>query len=524
MNPRSSGLLLHPTSLPGKWGIGDLGRQAFDFVDFLERAGQRIWQLLPLGPTGLGNSPYQCLSSFAGNPLLISPDELLEQGLLREEEIGKAPSVDQLTEGRVNYAAVERFKRWCLDRAYDRFKNDPDHPLRLQFATFATAEEEWLEDFALYAALKDHHQGAAWDRWERGAVLREPAALQRWKQQLRDQVEAHKFFQFLFFSQWKKLKAYANKKGIRIVGDMPIFVAYDGADVWSHPDLFFLDEDRRPTFLAGVPPDYFSQTGQLWGNPLFRWDRMAQEGYRWWINRVKTTLNLVDVVRLDHFRGFEAYWEVPADEKTAKNGRWVKGPGEKLLLALKDAVGQLPFIAEDLGVITPEVEELRDQFGLPGMKVLQFAFSDSAANPYLPHNHVRNCVVYTGTHDNDTTVGWFEGLNALEREVISCYLGHPFQNPCRDLVRLAFSSVADTVIVPVQDLLCLGPDARMNIPGVASGNWEWRLKPGMLNDQLAAELMELTEFFGRGKDSKVPLRKALTAKASQVAHLPRPRD
>ncbi|MFB3902994.1 MAG: 4-alpha-glucanotransferase [Acidobacteriota bacterium] len=506
MTSRSSGLLLHPTSLPGRWGIGDLGQPAYDFVDFLEKAGQRLWQILPLGPTGHGNSPYQCLSSFAGNPLLISLDELFKQGWLTAEEVQSAPSADRLCETRVNYSAVGEFKRWCLDRAYERFRDRPSQEQRARFASFCAAEQEWLEDFALFVALKDHYRGASWDQWEHSAVLREPQALQRWKQKLHEQVEANKFFQFVFFEQWRNLKDYANRKGIRIVGDMPVFVAYDGADVWSHPELFFLDQNRRPTVMAGVPPDYFSPTGQLWGNPLYRWDRMAEDGYRWWISRVKNTLELVDIVRLDHFRGFEAYWEVEAGEKTAAKGRWVKGPGEKLLRALKQAVGDLPFVAEDLGLITPEVEQLREQFALPGMKVLHFAFGDSAANPYLPHNHVRNCVVYTGTHDNDTTLGWFNTLEPAEKKVIEEYVGHTVRHPCRDLLRLAFSSVADVVIVPVQDLLCLGSDARMNVPGVADGNWEWRLREGELSEKLAVELKSITLFYGRGEKGKIELK------------------
>jgi len=510
MSSRVSGLLLHPTSLPGRWGIGDLGQQAYDFVDFLEKAGQRIWQILPLGPTGHGNSPYQCLSSFAGNPLMICPDDLVKQGWLKADEVYSAPSANRLGEVRVDYTAVGEFKRWCLNRAYERFRDQPSHEQRARFATFCAVEGEWLEDFALFVALKEHHGGVSWDRWEHGAVLRDPQSLHRWKQNLHEQVEANKFFQFVFFEQWGKLKEYANVKGVRIVGDMPVFVAYDGADVWAHPDLFFLDDNRRPTVMAGVPPDYFSPTGQLWGNPLYRWDRMAEDGYHWWISRVKNTLDLVDVVRLDHFRGFEAYWEVEAGERTAANGRWVKGPGEKLFQALKQAIGELPFVAEDLGLITPEVEQLRDQFELPGMKVLQFAFGDSAANPYLPHNHVRNCAVYTGTHDNDTTMGWFKGLDAREQKVIEEYLGHPIQQPSRDFLRLAFASVADVAIVPVQDLLCLDRDARMNIPGVADGNWEWRVQQGQLTEKLAAGLKNLTLFYGRGEKSKIELKKLTT--------------
>jgi 4-alpha-glucanotransferase len=506
MNSRSSGILLHPTSLPGPAGIGDLGPQARLFVDFLELAGQRYWQILPLGPTGHWNSPYQSLSSFAGNPLLINLDELVQEGLLTGSEIEEAPGREQLNDERVDYVAVEQCKKWCLEHAYAAFLRRGEHHEQSDFRTFCDEEKEWLDDFALFVALKEQHGGASWENWERGALLRIPEAIDHWNSELRAQVQAHKFYQYLFFRQWRRLKRYANDHGVQIVGDMPVFVAYDGADVWAHPHLFFLDDDRRPTVVAGVPPDYFSPTGQLWGNPLYRWDRMAKDGYSWWINRVRKTLELVDLVRLDHFRGFEAYWEVSASEKTATNGRWVTGPGAELFSRLEASLGRLPFIAEDLGVITPEVEKLRDQFQQPGMKVLHFAFGGNACNPYLPHNHIQNCVIYTGTHDNDTTLGWFESLEEDERRVVETYLGHQTGDICVDLLRMAFASVANTAIVPIQDLLGLGSDSRMNIPGIGEGNWAWRLKPRQLSKQLAIDLRRVTEFYGRLQGSEAELK------------------
>jgi len=459
-------------------------------------SGQGAWQLLPLGPTGLGNSPYQSLSSFAGNPLLISLDALITEGWLSEEEIPLTRHVAELSEDRVNYVAVGELKRSALALAFERFPSRA-HDQQTAFARFCEEEADWLDDFSLFMALKEEHGGASWDSWEPGARYREPAALSAWGEVLRHRAQEHRFYQYLFFRQWRQLRDHAKENKVTIIGDMPIFVAFDGADVWAHPDLFFLDNRLSPTVVAGVPPDYFSETGQLWGNPLYRWDRMAEDGYDWWIKRLKKSLELVDIVRLDHFRAFEAYWEVPASETTAESGRWVKGPGEKLLETLQRALGRLPLIAEDLGLITPEVEALRDAFGQPGMKVLHFAFGDTASNPYLPHNHVPNCVVYTGTHDNDTTLGWFTSLNADERRVIERYLGHDSVDICWDLIRLAFSSVADTAIVPVQDLLCLGSESRMNTPGTPEGNWEWRLRPGALTLELARRLKRTTALYGR---------------------------
>jgi len=496
--PRSSGILLHPTSLPGLWGIGDLGTAAYRFVDFLAEAGQRFWQVLPLGPTGYGDSPYQCFSAFAGNPLLISPDRLAEAGLLDPDELEQAPA---FPDDKVDYGAVISFKLPLLRRAFERFcAGPPAH--KAAFARFCAVNAHWLEDFALFMAIKDQHGGVSWDKWERDIALRRPDALKHWSHTLAEQTAAHKFFQYLFFSQWRALKAYANKRRIRVIGDVPIFVAYDSADVWANPHLFQLDSQGHPIAVAGVPPDYFSPTGQLWGNPLYRWDRMAKTGYAWWAERLKSMLSLVDIVRLDHFRGFVAYWRVPAGQPTAVNGHWMAGPGAALFKALKRAIGELPIIAEDLGVITPAVEALRDQFDLPGMKVLQFAFDGKPDNPYLPHNYTRNCVVYTGTHDNDTAIGWFNSLTHDEREVVRCYLGRDGSDIAWDLIRLALASVANVSIIPLQDVLRLDSTARLNKPGTSSGNWTWRFHADALTPDLACGLRLLTSTYGRAVNNR----------------------
>jgi 4-alpha-glucanotransferase len=495
---RSSGILLHPTSLPGRWGIGDLGAEAFKFIDFLSDAGQSLWQILPLGPTGYGDSPYQCFSAFAGNPLLVSLDRLIEDGLLTERDLG----TPDLPQNRVDYGAVIEFKLPLLQLSFERLQSGASSAHVMAFSEFCAAQAGWLDDYALFMAIKQEHSGASWDLWKRDIATRQPEALQQWSRTLTRQVALQKYLQYLFFSQWHQVKAYANERGIRIVGDAPIFVAYDSADVWANPHLFYLDDECRPTVVAGVPPDYFSATGQLWGNPLYRWDRMAETGYAWWIDRVKMTLSMVDIVRLDHFRGFEAYWEVPADEETAIKGRWVPGPGAAFFKALERALGNLPIIAEDLGVITPEVEALRDQFHLPGMVVLQFAFDDDALNPYLPHNYSRDCIVYTGTHDNDTTLGWFWSLDHAEREAVRCYLGRDGSDIAWDLWRLALASVADVSIVPWQDVLRLGSAARQNTPGTAAGNWSWRFRTEALTPELARGIHLLTTTYGRAPNVK----------------------
>jgi 4-alpha-glucanotransferase len=508
---RASGLLLHPTSLPGRYGIGDLGPEALRWVEFLAGAGQKLWQILPLGPTSYGDSPYQCFSAFAGNPYLISPELLVEDGLLTKDDLTPIPDFPPHF---VDYGPVIEYKVALLNKAFKNFKAGAGGALRNDFESFKKSQASWLDDFALFMALKDSHGGTVWSTWEPEVVSRQAAALALARKQLAEAIEAQRLRQFLFFRQWLALKARANEAGIKIIGDIPIFVAYDSADVWAHPELFYLDDQGQSTVVAGVPPDYFSVTGQLWGNPLYRWNVLRESGYAWWIERFRATLTVVDIVRLDHFRGFEAYWEIPAGMPTAEVGRWVKGPGADFFDTLKKALGNastslstgasaasntgLPIIAEDLGVVTPEMEALRDRFDLPGMKVLQFAFSSDADDPFLPHNFRRNCVVYTGTHDNDTTLGWYQNSSTEgERHFARRYLGHDGSDISWALIRLAFASVADMAVVPVQDVLKLGAEARMNLPGRPSGNWGWRLLPGQLTEQIRNRLEELTLLYSR---------------------------
>ena len=500
---RASGVLLHPTSLPGRFGIGDLGPAAYEFVDFLASAGQTYWQIMPLGPTGYGDSPYQSFSAHAGNLLLVSPERLAEVGLLTEDDLKGVP---ELPAGRVDFERVIDAKRDLLQIAFDNYRAD-DTRLRDEYAGFLNYASAWLDDWALFAALKDEHKGASWHTWQRGIARRDRAALDYAREAFSERIEAHKFFQFLFFYQWFHLKKHCAAKGVKIVGDMPIFVAHNSSDVWARPELFQLHEDGRSRVVAGVPPDAFSETGQLWGNPLYDWDAMRRDNFKWWQERMRSTLTLVDVVRVDHFRGFAAYWEVPAEHETAEHGRWVNAPGRELFESLRGVLGKLPIIAEDLGTITPDVHELRDEFGFPGMRVLQFAFGGDPGDTHLPHNYERNTVVYTGTHDNDTTRGWFdarsdanaagnEGLKR-ERENALQYLGTDGAQIHWDFVREAFKSVADTAIVPAQDLLGLGSEARMNTPASAEGNWTWRLAHGALTDELRDRLKELTRLCAR---------------------------
>jgi 4-alpha-glucanotransferase len=495
MAVRASGILLHPTSLPSRWGIGDLGDSAYAFVDFLAAAGQQIWQVMPLGPTGYGDSPYQSFSSFAGNPLLISPDRLLAVGLLAEQDTADAPN---FSHEHVDYGAVIPYKQELLRRSFARFQQEAAVEARQEFEHFRAGQAHWLDDYALFAALKAAHGGAAWNSWPEPLKRREPGAIAEARAAVvAGEYALQTYAQWLFYRQWGELRRYANERGVTIVGDIPIFVAYDSADVWANPELFFLDESGSPTVIAGVPPDYFSATGQRWGNPLFRWDVLAANGYAWWIERVRAVLGLVDIVRLDHFRGFAAYWEVPAEEETAIHGRWVPGPGAALFSALERELGQLPIIAEDLGVITPDVEELRDGFGFPGMKVLQFGFGGTGTDPYLPHNHIQNCVVYTGTHDNDTTVGWWKAASLEERTFTQLYLGRDGSDIAWDLIRVALASVADMAVVPMQDLYSLDTKARMNMPGRLGGNWGWRYTPEMLHPDVAERLRLLAQLYGR---------------------------
>ena len=495
---RSSGVLLHPTSLPGPYGIGDLGPSAYAVIDALVAAKQQWWQILPLGPTGFGDSPYQCFSAFAGNPRLISPDLLREEGLIDGGDI----HAWSFPADRVDFGPVIDFKNRLLTRAWENFQRGRAGHLRADFDQFVQ-QQVWLSDFVLFKALKDAQQGKGWQDWPHELRTREPSALAKARQELADAIGRQQFRQFLFFRQWQRLRKYANDKGIRIIGDIPIFVSADSSDVWANPQEFLLDTACRPRFVAGVPPDYFSATGQLWGNPLYDWPAMEKSGFAWWIARFKALLTLVDVVRLDHFRGFEAYWEIPAGRSDAVVGRWVKAPGEALLTAVRRALGGLPIIAEDLGVITPEVEALRDRFDLPGMRVLQFAFGDKPSNPYLPHNYEANTVVYTGTHDNDTTRGWFANASQKERSHAQRYLARDGNDIAWDFIRAAWSSLANLAIVPLQDVLDLGSEARMNMPGRAIGNWSWRLQMSQLRPDVSSRLADLTQMYGRAGDDPV---------------------
>jgi len=507
VNPsRSSGILLHTTSLPGRFGIGDLGSEAYRFVDFLADTGQRLWQVLPLGPIGHGNSPYQCHSVFAGNPLLISLETLVEEGDLAPVDLKDVPL---FPEHRVDFDAVIAFKMPLLKKSFEVFESKAGSAQHSAFESFCKEKTSWLDDYALYMALREAHGFVAWNMWEKDIRMRHPGAVKLWNKKLVREIRYHKYQQYQFFRQWAKLKKYCHDRGIRLFGDMPIYVSLDSDTVWLHPELFYLDESGRPTLVAGVPPDYFSATGQLWGNPLYCWDLMAQDGYAWWIERIKATLSLVDIVRIDHFRGFEKYWEVSGGDATARNGRWVPGPGADLFEAIKNALGDMPIIAEDLGVITPEVDALRERLGFPGMRVLQFAFgTDPKADDYRPHNYPRNCVVYTGTHDNNTTIGWFReevlGDTTQSREVREAekrlalkYMGSDGKEVNWDFIRLALMSVADTAIIPLQDVLGLGAEARMNRPATASGNWAWRFTRDMLTGEIKARLREMTTIYGR---------------------------
>jgi 4-alpha-glucanotransferase len=490
---RRSGILCHPTSFPSPFGIGDFGEGAYRFVDFVHAAGQSVWQILPLGPTGYGDSPYQPFSAFAGNPLLIDPRALAGDGLLSQDDLAGAVSGD---ESSVRYGDVIGAKRKVLTIAC-RGLQHASASLLSELAAFKETQREWLDDYALFMALKERLNWVAWPDWDPALVRREPTALAAWRETLSDEIAYHCFTQFAFERQWQRLHRYARERGICILGDLPIFVGHDSADVWSHQELFHLDPSGQPTVVAGVPPDYFSPTGQRWGNPLYRWDLMAADGYQWWIRRLRGVLTHVDEVRIDHFRGFVNYWEVPASEPTAIRGRWLRGPGRGFFDAVASAMGDLPIIAEDLGIITLDVTELREDLGLPGMTVLQFAFDGKATNPHLPYNHVRRSVVYTGTHDNDTTVGWYEGLAEREAHRVRVYTGSDGKDIAWNLIRLAQTSVADLAIYPLQDVLSLGSWARQNSPGQAQANWAWRYHGADLDEGLASALAELTRISGR---------------------------
>jgi 4-alpha-glucanotransferase len=489
---RSSGLLLHVTSLPSPYGIGDVGPAAFAWIDRLHEAGQSWWQAMPLGPTGYGDSPYQPLSSFAGNGLLISPDNLIEDGLLRASDCeGQSFPVTA-----VDYGAVIPFKHGLLDRVWTRFNAGASPALRNAFGKFRKDQAHWLEDYALFRALKTRYNGAYYLGWPPELVQRTRAALAQARRDLAAQIDQICFAQFVLNRQWARLKSYAHANGVRLIGDVPFFVSPDSSDVWVNPELFLLDEQRRPRFVAGVPPDYFSAHGQLWGNPVYDWDALRRTGYRWCIDRIRALLTQVDVIRLDHFRAFSAAWHIPAGAPTAEPGQWVLGPGAEFFRAVESELGGLPFIAEDLGLITPDVSALRDWFHLPGTRVLQFAFDGTPQNPYLPDKYLTNTVVYTGTHDNPTTRGWFEQLPEYQRQNLWDYLQRPAgdsNEAAPALIHLAWSSSAALAIAPLQDLLNLGEEARMNVPGQAHGNWAWRCTEDMLSPPVFQGLRDLTK-------------------------------
>jgi 4-alpha-glucanotransferase len=490
---RASGLLLHVTSLPSPYGIGDLGSAACSWIDCLHDAGQRWWQALPLGPTGYGNSPYQALSSFAGNALLISPGSLVSDGLLRATD-----SPSDFPADAVDYNSVIPFKQRLLEKAWANFEAEKvaAKDLRLAYGEFCARQANWLEDYALFAALKAKYNDAYYLDWPPDLVQRKPEALAQARQELATHIDQVRFAQFLLFRQADQLKEYAHAKGVGLIGDLPFFVSPDSSDVWANPEFFLLDEHRRPRAVAGVPPDYFSAQGQLWGNPVYNWDALRSTGYRWCIDRLRALLNHVDVIRLDHFRGFAAAWYIPAGAPTAQSGQWVPGPGASFFQAVQKELGHLPFIAEDLGVITPDVYALRDQFQVPGTRVLQFAFDGHPDNPYLPRNFVPNSVVYTGTHDNATTREWYSELPEDQRRNLWTYLNRTLgdnADAAPELMRLAWSSMAALAIAPFQDLLNLGGEARMNVPGRPEGNWRWRARQDILSSQAFQWLRELTE-------------------------------
>ncbi len=492
---RSSGILFHPSSLPSRGGIGDFGPAAYEFADWLAAAKQTLWQVLPLGPLGFGNSPYSCTSAFAGNTMLISADRLVNHGLLDQEQVDSLPDGDS----PVDYESVRAHKLPLLREAADRFFAQPNADLRRGYDTFCKENEKWLEDYVLFSVLSDKYPNQTWEAWPPELAKREPAALKKIGKKMAQELNRERFLQFAFFHQWCSLRSYCSERRIRIVGDVAIFVSYDSADVWTHPDIFRLREDLTPEVVSGVPPDAFSATGQRWGNPLYDWDELKARGYDWWIDRLRWAVQTCDIVRLDHFRGFEAYWAIPADEETAIHGKWVNGPKGDLFIALRNALGKLPFIAEDLGVITEDVTALRKSLDIPGMKVMQFGFNDRGAHIYLPHSYEPNCVVYTGTHDNDTTLGWWKNSATEEERLSAATYFHITREEdiASSFVCGALTSVANLAIVPVQDVLGLDSDARMNVPSKILGNWSWRLRKGALTADLAAKLARLVELTDR---------------------------
>lgn len=491
---RNSGILLHPSSFAGPYGIGDLGSEAYRWIDFLHQSGSRYWQILPLGPTGYGDSPYQCFSAFAGNPLLVSPDLLVDEGLLLAKDLRGKP---KFPKDRVDYGPVIIWKSKILEKAYQHFAATGSESIKAEFEAFRNSEAAWLEDYALFMAIKEAQNGSSWLDWDTRLRKRRASALKAFKEKHAQDILRHEFNQFLFFRQWDNLHAYAREKGIRIIGDMPFVIAMDSADAWTHPELFLMDEDLNPTMVAGVPPDYFSATGQLWGNPLYKWPAHQKQHFSWWIGRLSSVLKLVDLVRLDHFRGFAAAWHVPYGNDTAIQGTWIPGPAKALFTAFQKKFNPLPIIAEDLGLITEDVKALRDQFALPGMKILQFGFTGDPDDDFLPHNYPVNCFAYTGSHDNNTAQGWFDQASAREQAWCRKYLNAPSGPIAWPMMRVLWASVAKNVIVPMQDLLGLGANARMNLPGSQSGNWAWRMKTRDLSDDLARKLKDLNFTYAR---------------------------
>ncbi len=494
--PRASGILLHPTSLPGRFGIGELGSEAYQFVDFLAETRQQLWQVLPLGPTGHGNSPYLCYSSMAGNPLLISLEILCDRSLLYPDELR---DLEHLPDYKVVFDEVLPVKMRLLERAASRFHEMASEDDKAALAQFCEESHFWVDEFAFFMALKNAHGGAGWTEWPAPLARREPEAMAHWREKLSSDIFCQKFLQFEFRRQWQALRQYAHDRNIQIIGDIPIYVAHDSVDVWAFPHNFMLDhETLAPALMAGVPPDYFSETGQLWGNPTYNWEELQARGFNWWIQRITALLGYVDIIRVDHFRGLQAYWGVPAGEDTAMNGEWIEAPGAELFETVRQKLGTLPIMAEDLGVITPEVEALRDQFEFPGMKIIHFAFGGGSDNPYIPCNYVSNSVVYTGTHDNDTTLGWFDQIGDYERDRLMQYVGCLSPEGIHwTLIRLALMSVSNQAIVPLQDVLGYGSDCRMNTPGQPDGNWAWRYQPDVLTGELRDRLRSLTELSNR---------------------------
>jgi len=491
---RVSGILLHPTSLPGPDGIGDLGPEAYHWLDFLHETGTQLWQVLPLGPTGYGDSPYQCFSAVAGNPYLVSPLLLLEEGLLHFSDISDRPSFPVET---VDFGPAIIWKTTLLDRAFEHFYEEKPVDIVREFDEFRQKQSGWLDDFSLFMAIKEEQQGQPWNLWPKPLKTRDPEALASARSLLASKIVKHQFNQFLFYRQWLRLRGYAHSLGIRIIGDMPFVIAFDSADLWSEPSLFLMDADLNPTFVAGVPPDYFSADGQLWGNPLYKWEAHRAQGYQWWIKRLSAVLELVDIVRMDHFRGFAAAWHVPAGNTTARDGKWIESPGMELFQTFKAHFPEMPIIAEDLGVITDDVVRLRDGYNLPGMKILQFGFTGDPEDDFLPHHYPANCFAYTGSHDNNTALGWYH--NATPREKAFClrYLHSIEDEVVWSMLLAVWRSNAVNVVAPMQDLLGLGAYARMNLPGSQSGNWAWRMKPDALSDDVLYKLKELNYLYSR---------------------------